>query len=268
MPCDSDGAELPPGTGPPPRTDAVPGDWAPFSKRLEFELAKFLFKREQMPQSNISFLMDLWSADVMQHGGQPPFADHADMYRTIDEIALGDAPWMCLRIRYTGPRPPTNVPQWMTDVYEIWYRDPRKVARSMLGNPDFNGGFDVAPFREFTRGGERRYGNLMSGNWAWRIAVRNPLRSPSKLYSNLLRRQDAIINEVAGSEGGTVVPLVFGSDKTTVSVATGQNDFYPLYMSLGNLHNSVRRAHRDSVIPIAFLAIPHGECLHIQTFAS
>ena len=212
--------------------------------------------------------MDLWAADVMQHGGQPPFADHADMYWMIDEIALGDAPWMCLRIRYTGPRPPTNVPQWMTDVYEIWYRDPRKVARSMLGNPDFNGGFDVAPFREFTRGGERRYGNLMSGNWAWRIAVRNPLRSPSKLYSNLLRRQDAIINEVAGSEGGTVVPLVFGSDKTTVSVATGQNDFYPLYMSLGNLHNSVRRAHRDSVIPIAFLAIPHGECLHIQTFAS
>ncbi|PIL30262.1 hypothetical protein GSI_07440 [Ganoderma sinense ZZ0214-1] len=234
--------------GPPPRTNAISGDWAPFSNRIEFELAEFLFKREQMPQSNISFLMDLWAADVMQHGGRPPFADHADMYRTIDEIALGDAPWLCLRIRYTGPRPATNIPQWMTEVYEIWYCDPRKIARSMLANPEFKGHFDITPYREFTRSGERRYGNVMSGNWAWRIA-------------------DAIAREVAGSEGGMVVPFVFGSDKTTVSVATGQNDFYPLYMSLATFDNSVHRAHRDSVIPIAFLAIPKAERKHADTTA-
>jgi hypothetical protein len=53
-------------------------------------------------------------------------------------------------------------------------------------------------------------------------------------------------------------PIVLGSDKTTVSVATGQNEYYPLYASLGNLHNNVRRAHRESVLPIAFLAIPKG----------
>lgn len=51
-------------------------------------------------------------------------------------------------------------------------------------------------------------------------------------------------------------PIVLGSDKTTVSVATGQNDFYPLYISLGNVHNSVRRAHRNAVALIGFLAIP------------
>ncbi len=55
-----------------------------------------------------------------------------------------------------------------------------------------------------------------------------------------------------------LVPIILGSDKTTVSVATGQNDYYPLYMSLGNLHNTARRAHRDSVLPIAFLAMPKG----------
>lgn len=54
------------------------------------------------------------------------------------------------------------------------------------------------------------------------------------------------------------MPIILGSDKTTVSVATGQNDYYPLYMSLGNLHNNVRCAHRDSVLPIAFLASPQG----------
>ena len=52
------------------------------------------------------------------------------------------------------------------------------------------------------------------------------------------------------------VPIILGSDKTTVSVATRQNDFYPLYASLGNVHNSVRRAHREAVSLIAFLSIP------------
>ena len=50
------------------------------------------------------------------------------------------------------------------------------------------------------------------------------------------------------------VPLSFGSDKTTVSVATGQNNYYPLYMFLSNLNNSARQAHRDSVLPLTFIS--------------
>lgn len=62
-----------------------------------------------------------------------------------------------------------------------------------------------------------------------------------------------------------LVPILGGADKTTVSVATGQNDFHPLYMSIGNVHNKVRRAHRDAIVPVAFLAIPKGMCtlLHL-----
>ena len=56
--------------------------------------------------------------------------------------------------------------------------------------------------------------------------------------------------------GAMLVPIVLGSDKTTVSVATGQNDYYPLYLSIGNIHNNVRRAHQNSLMLIAFLAIP------------
>lgn len=52
------------------------------------------------------------------------------------------------------------------------------------------------------------------------------------------------------------VPLILGSDKTTVSVATGQNEYYPLYMSIGNVHNNVRRAHRNAVVVIGFFAMP------------
>jgi hypothetical protein len=52
------------------------------------------------------------------------------------------------------------------------------------------------------------------------------------------------------------VPVILGSDKTTVSVGTGQTDYYPLYVSLGNVHNQTRRGHRNAVALVGFLSIP------------
>ena len=60
-------------------------------------------------------------------------------------------------------------------------------------------------------------------------------------------------------------PVILGSDKTTISVATSQNDFYPLYLSLGNVHHSVRRAHRNAVSLLGFLAIPKGKCISVKS---
>ena len=67
------------------------------------------------------------------------------------------------------------------------------------------------------------------------------------------------MKENPGNAGALFVPVISGSDKTTVSVATGQNEYYPLYISIGNIHNNVRHAHRESVVPIGFLSIPKGK---------
>lgn len=61
--------------------------------------------------------------------------------------------------------------------------------------------------------------------------------------------------------GTVLIPIILGSDKTTVSVATGQHDYYPLYLSIGNLHNTARRAHKNGVKLIAFLAMPKSKSL-------
>lgn len=63
------------------------------------------------------------------------------------------------------------------------------------------------------------------------------------------------------------VPIILGSDKTTVSVATGQNEYYPLYVSSGNVHNTVRRPHQGAVALVAFLAIPKGLFLSKETYS-
>jgi hypothetical protein len=70
-----------------------------------------------------------------------------------------------------------------------------------------------------------------------------------------------VIAQNEGNHGSTFVPLIIGSDKTVVSVATGQTEYHPLYLSIGNIHNSIRRAHHNGVVLIGFLAIPKCRCL-------
>jgi hypothetical protein len=53
-----------------------------------------------------------------------------------------------------------------------------------------------------------------------------------------------------------LVPIVIGSDKTTVSVATGHQEFHPVYIGAGNIHNTMRRSHGLGMQPVALLPIP------------
>jgi Plavaka transposase len=59
------------------------------------------------------------------------------------------------------------------------------------------------------------------------------------------------------------VPVILGSDKTVASVGTGNTQFWPLYGSIGNIHNAARRAHGEGLVLIGFLAIPKSRSLII-----
>lgn len=172
MPCDEHGQFLPLGTPPSPRhPNKSPEDWAPFRNQTDFETAELLYSHTQMLATNIDNLMDLWSASLAKHGESGPFVNHSDLYGTIDSIPLSDVPWNHFSLSYGGEIPDGDVPQWMRDSHEVWFRDPHAVVQEMLQNPDFDGGIDYAPFREFDESGEREYKNFMSGDWAWEQAV-------------------------------------------------------------------------------------------------
>lgn len=68
--------------------------------------------------------------------------------------------------------------------------------------------------------------------------------------------QDIISAEIPDANGAMFVPVIMGSDKTTVSVATGNNEYWLLYASIGNIHNNIRRAHGGGLVFVGFLAIP------------
>ena len=54
------------------------------------------------------------------------------------------------------------------------------------------------------------------------------------------------------------LPLIMGSDKTTVSVATGNQEFHPFYGSTGVILGIAWHSHGSGVLPYAMLPIPKG----------
>ncbi|KAF8222251.1 hypothetical protein L208DRAFT_1323657, partial [Tricholoma matsutake] len=177
--------------------------------------------------------------------------DHKELYSLIDEIQQSDVPWQSFLVQYNGEQVDEGVdkvagPPWQHQQWEVWFHDPLKVMEQQLGNPDFDSQIDYAPKQIFKRG-KRQYTDVSSGNWAW--------------------NQADIIAEDEEYHGAMFVPIVLGSDKTTISVAIGHTKFYPLYISPGNIHNSACRAHQNGVALLGFLAIPKSLLFYLPYFS-
>ncbi|EIW84557.1 hypothetical protein CONPUDRAFT_51589 [Coniophora puteana RWD-64-598 SS2] len=233
--CSPNAEFLPSDAPPSPPSQRPPTDYFPFDNQLQFETADLLYRESQMSAGHIDMLCKIWRAS-MPPGFNAPFLDHAKMYSAIDAIEDGHIPWQSFNITYQGPRPAGYVPPWMKAKYDVWFRDPREVLKNMIARPDLQEHIDLTPFRDYDESGTRHYENLFSGDWAWDQA-------------------DQIAQD-PDTHGATFVPFVLGSDKTTVSVATGHTEYYPLYISLGNVHNNTRRAHQDAVALVGFLSVP------------
>ncbi|KAG1799081.1 uncharacterized protein BJ212DRAFT_1450297 [Suillus subaureus] len=236
-PCDAEGAFFPPGTSPPPLTEKALDDWTPYKSHVKFELANYLFTKNQTPAHSIDHLLDIWAASLIQAGSKATlFPDHCNVYRTIDNTPLGDVKWQSFSVKYTGTIPDEGAPPWMADSHNVWFRDPCDVVRNMLANPDLAAEMDLQPYHEFaTENNERQWQDFMSGDWGW--------------------AQADMISKDTDTHGSTFVPVILRSDKTTVSVAMGQNNYYPLYASIGNVQNNVR----------PFLAMPKTTKEHADT---
>lgn len=170
LPCDQDGRFLPAGEPPEPRHSIPQGDWTPFNSEIQFKVADLLYRRAELSAPNVDALLELWVESLAEHGTPAPFSSHEEMHKTIDSCILGDIPWQCL-VTAVPEQVDEHSPAWMQKGYEVWYRDPDAVVTAMLGNPDFNGQFDLRPYIDLDSSGKRQWNNLMSGNLSWRRCV-------------------------------------------------------------------------------------------------
>ncbi|KAI9572558.1 hypothetical protein HD554DRAFT_2167612 [Boletus coccyginus] len=105
---------------------------------------------------------------------------------------------------------PEDPPSWMLADYDVWYRNPLRILEQQIRNPEFANGIDYAAKVVTDENGRREVCDLMSGQWAW--------------------DQSELIAQDPDTHGATFAPIVLGSDKTTVSVGTGNTEYYPLYI--------------------------------------
>ncbi|KAG1842603.1 hypothetical protein F4604DRAFT_1884713 [Suillus subluteus] len=223
--------------------DPADDTWKPFPSHGHFELADFLFWRNQMPAAQVDDLMQVL-ASFEANCGSPPFNGDAHLHDSIDSIPH-DVPWQSLTLHhpdYEMNLDNLDVPPWKCAEFDVWFRDPHELVKNQLSNPVFAGSIDYAPRQVFDKHSQRVWTDFMTGNWSW--------------------NQCNTLADDGNCHGAMFIPIILGSDKTTVSVATGQNDYYPLYVSAGNLHNNICRAHQESVSLVGFHSIPTTERGH------
>ena len=78
------------GTPPPLRPTAPKDDWKPFENDIQFKVADFLYRQEEMSQGNINHLLELWGLSLMKHGSIGPFDSYKHIYDMIDAIEEGE----------------------------------------------------------------------------------------------------------------------------------------------------------------------------------
>lgn len=75
-------------------------------------------------------------------------------------------------------------------------------------------------------------------------------------YANQTFMQDEIAKDM---HGAMFAPVFAESNKTTVSVVTGHQEYHPVYMSPGNLTNIAWWSHGNALLPFAFIPIPKSD---------
>ncbi|KAK2467393.1 hypothetical protein APHAL10511_000628 [Amanita phalloides] len=196
-----------------------------------------------MLAGNIDDLMQYW-AHSLSPDPDPPFINSNDLYNTIDSVEMGHVQWQSFALSYQAEEG-KNVDDtpWKLKKFDVWYCDPYEVLKIQLSNHDLVHEMDLMAKRIFDpKTKQQHYQDFMSGEWAW--------------------EQSDILAQDNQNHGVIFCPVILGSDKMTVSVATGQNDYYLLYMSNRLIHNSVHQAHQNGVSLIAFLAIPKTDHKH------
>ncbi|KIJ57496.1 hypothetical protein HYDPIDRAFT_48255, partial [Hydnomerulius pinastri MD-312] len=117
----------------------------------------------------------------------------------------------------------------------LYWRDGLEVVKHLFSNPVFAQCIDLAPYQEYEetpQGPERVYGEFMSADLAWNIQSGLP-------------------------EGHSFLGVISASDKTPLTIGTGNKEMHPLLLSIANIHAGVRmKATSHSFALAAYLPIP------------
>lgn len=137
----------------------------------------------------------------------------------LDKIVDGlpaRAQWKCDALSLNGfEKVPPSI---------LWHRSIKECVQALMGAPHLAHHLQYVPERLYGEDDlneeSRIFTEMWTGDWWW----------------NHQQRLHAL-----GKNGLTILPLIFSSDKTQLSAFSGDKTAYPIYLTLGNIPNHIRR---------------------------
>ncbi|KIK32995.1 hypothetical protein CY34DRAFT_27121 [Suillus luteus UH-Slu-Lm8-n1] len=209
--------------------------WAPFADEQEWALVKWLIAR--VGQTAIDEFLKLLITGHMKTS----FTSKYTLMKAIDQLPCGTE-WKLKRITVEG-NVVSNGGQRESEELELWLRDPVDCICELMGNPAFENMVGYAPERVFAddEGRSRQFDEMWTGDWWWEMQGRL-------------------------QEGAVVALVILASDKTALSQFCGDQEVWPVYLTLGNISKDIRRQpSKHAAILIAYLPISKLECFSQDT---
>ncbi|KAI5999520.1 Zn-finger domain-containing protein [Pisolithus albus] len=126
---------------------------------------------------------------------------------------------------------------------ELWRRDPVECVEELIGNPAFRDLMAYEPERAYAdkKGENRIYDEMWTGDWWWDMQTRLP-------------------------EGAVVAPVILSSDKTCLSLFSGDKKAWPVYLTIGNISKDMRwQVSAHATVLIGYLPVSSLECFQKKT---
>ncbi|KAH9910144.1 uncharacterized protein BXZ73DRAFT_109501 [Epithele typhae] len=170
------------------------------------------------------------------------FRDSKSFLDTVDLLPGPRASWSLIETRITGNRVDEKG-DLMTEVVYCWARNPVEVVVELLGNPNFRGVQSYAPRREYVDEPDKptQSTDTPDERRRWVINEMSTADWWARVQEELAKR---------GFPDATIAPVMLASDKTQLSVLSGDKQAYPVYLTIGNIDKDVPAArHTDVLAP-------------------
>ena len=147
-----------------------------------------------------------------------------ELNQIIDEEMSGRPKFHCKEIHLGG------------ESYNFFFQDIIPCIRALFSDPAFTNRLVFLPERHYQDADHTKpiFSEMHTGRWWWLVQV-SP-RSPPKVYHLRSFQQSLELHR----PGATVIPVILSSDKTQLTQFRSKTA-YPVYMSIGNIPNDIRR---------------------------
>ncbi|KAG9093118.1 hypothetical protein FS749_015043 [Ceratobasidium sp. UAMH 11750] len=201
-----------------PRPPNVSNNWLDRSDL--FELGEWLC---ELPISNGDRARYF---EIERHKQDLPWENLTEFYRSVDALPHGPD-WSYKQLRVSTPEG--------EEVLDLWKRCPVSGTEFLISESRFKGRIHFAPEKNFRIKPDGR-----------RVRVRSHMRTAEWWW----RMQDTLGGDA------TIAPIILATDATQLALF-GHKKAWPVYMTIGNLDNEVRRRPSErGMILIGYIPVP------------